>query len=149
MQLMNAWIMALPTLILAAGIAQNVLIVASLAIPRVLGWREETAKLRPLTRQIFWTYAGYIWGTNLCFGLLSTFGPELLLDHSPLAGVVTAFMAAYWAARLIIQFTGLDRCDAPAGLQYKLAEAGLVSLFLFLTLVYTSAFLVTSEVIGS
>jgi hypothetical protein len=146
---MNAWIMALPTLILAAGIGQIVLILASLAIPRVLRWRDETAKLRPITRQVFWTYAGYIWGTNLCFGLLSTFGPGLLLDHSPLAGVVTAFMATYWAARLIIQFTGLDRSDAPPGLQFKLAEAALVSLFLFLTLVYTSAFLVTRGVIGS
>jgi hypothetical protein len=50
-----AW---LPYLVLAAGVGQLVLIVGSLAIPRALGWAEETAKLRPLTRQVFWTYAG-------------------------------------------------------------------------------------------
>ena len=61
----------LPTLVLLAAIGQLVLIVASLAIPRVLGWRAETAKLRPLTRQVFWTYAAYIWATNLSFGLVS------------------------------------------------------------------------------
>jgi len=46
--------------VFVAGVGQLALIVASLAIPRVLRWREETAKLRPLTRQVFWTYAIYI-----------------------------------------------------------------------------------------
>jgi hypothetical protein len=146
---MNEWIAALPEFIRAAGISQLVLIVASLAIPRVLHWREETARLRPLNRQIFWTYAGYIWGTNLCFGLLSTIRPDLLVDQAPLVGIVTAYMATYWGARLLVQFTYLDRSDAPAGWQYTMAEAALVSLFIFLTLVYMSATLVNSGVLGS
>ena len=48
------------TAIRLAGAAQLALALASLAIPSVLGWREETRKLRPLTRQVFWTYAAYI-----------------------------------------------------------------------------------------
>jgi hypothetical protein len=124
------------TLVFVAGLGQLALIAASLAIPRVLRWGEETAKLRPLTRQVFWTYAGYIWATNLCFGLLSTFAPHWLLDRSPLAGAVAGFIAAYWGARLVIQFTYFDRSDAPPGPWPKLAEAALVGLFLFLTLVY-------------
>jgi hypothetical protein len=134
--------MTLPSLVswvFAAGVSQIVLIVASLAIPRVLRWREETAKLRPLTRQVFWTYAGYIWATNLCFGLVSTFLPAALLDGSPLAAAVTAFIAFYWGARLVIQFTYFDRSDVPHGWHVRLAEAGLVALFLFLALVYGTA----------
>src|SRR5690349_14911641 len=41
------------SLVVLAGIGQLALAVASLVLPRVLGWRAETAKLRPLTRQVF------------------------------------------------------------------------------------------------
>jgi hypothetical protein len=126
----------LTQLVFAAGLGQIILISASLAIPRTLGWRAETAKLRPLTRQVFWTYAGYIWFTNLCFGLLSTFAPAWLLDRSPLAGVVAGFIATYWAARVVIQFTCFDRTDVPPGRWVRVAEAALVGLFVYLTLVY-------------
>src|SRR5262245_3841914 len=53
--------MMLRALLIAAGLGQLALAAASLAIPVILGWREETARMQPLTRQIFWTYAGYIW----------------------------------------------------------------------------------------
>jgi hypothetical protein len=129
----------LPALVRLAGAGQLVLIVASLAIPRVLRWREDTAKLRPLTRQVFWTYAVYIWATNLSFGLVSALAPDWLLDGSGLAAAVTGFITAYWGGRLLIQFTYFDRSDAPSGVAARLAEAGLVGLFVFLTFVYGSA----------
>jgi hypothetical protein len=138
---LNAFLAAwLPTLVLAAGLGQLALIVASLAIPRALRWPEEMAKLRPLTRQVFWTYAGYIWVTNLSFGLLSTFAPDSLLNRSPLAAAVSAFMGLYWAARLVIQFAYFDRRDAPRGTIFRLAEAALVGLFIYLACVYGTAF---------
>jgi hypothetical protein len=127
------------TLLFVAGLGQVALIAASLAIPRVLRWAEETAKLRPLTRQVFWTYAGYIWATNLCFGLLSALAPQWLLDRTPLACVVCGFIAAYWGARLVIQFVYFDRSEAPPGLWGKAAEAALVCLFVFPTAVYGAA----------
>jgi len=51
-------------LIVAAGLGQLAIVLASIAIPRALHWREDLAALRPLTRQVFWTYAGYISTTN-------------------------------------------------------------------------------------
>jgi len=108
--------------------------VASLAIPRVLGWRAELARLRPLTRQIFWTYAGYVWVTNLCFGLLSTFGARLLLDRSPLAAIVSGYVAGYWTARLIIQLAYFDRSDVPPGWMPRVAEAALAVVYAAATL---------------
>src|SRR5258707_1226190 len=98
----------LPWLLFVAGCGQIVLIVASLAIPRVLGWREDTAKLRILTRQVFWTYALYIWGTNLAFALVSL-RSSWLLDRSPLAACLTGFVTVWWAGRLLIQFFYFDR----------------------------------------
>jgi hypothetical protein len=148
-QLIATW---LPPLLRIAGIGQLVLIVASLAIPRILGWKEETAKLRPLTRQVFWTYAGYIWATNLGFGLLSALAPHWLLDQSGLAAAVTSFIAVYWIARFIIQFTYFDRHDIEGGTPPALLIAGesaLVSLFVLLALVYTLAALWNFGVIAA
>jgi hypothetical protein len=124
------------SLLVTAGVGQLILVVASLAIPRVLRWPEDLARLRPLTRQVFWTYAGYIWVTNLSFGLVSAFAPRWLLDRTPLAGAVCGFIATYWGARVVIQFAYFERADAPQGLRYTLGEAALVVLFVGLTLVY-------------
>jgi hypothetical protein len=137
----ESFLAALPveTLVRLAGIGQLLLVIASPAIPRVLGWRQEVSGLRPLTRQVFWTWAAYVWLTHLCFGLLSTFGAALLVDGTPLAGLVSSFIAAWWSARLVIQFTYFDRSAAPPGRIYKVGEAALVLLFVVLGSVYTLA----------
>ena len=122
-------------IVIIAGLSQLALAAGSLAIPRILNWRSETVKLSPLIRSVFWTYAGYIWGTNVCFGLLSTFAPTWLLDGSPLARAVSGFISMYWGARVVIQFAFFGK-HAPPGNFFKLAEVALVILFLFLTGLY-------------
>jgi len=123
-------------LLILAGIGQLVLAAGSLLLPRILRWGDDTRKLRPLTRQVFWTYASYIWVTNVCFGVLSTFAPDLLLDGSVLARVVASYVTAYWGARVLVQFFYFDRSAAPPGAVFKAAEVALVVLFVSLTVVY-------------
>lgn len=127
------------SLIFIAGLSQLVLVIGSLAIPKVLNWSEDTAKLRPLTRQVFWTYAGYIWATNLSFALVSMISPASLIDGSFLAAAVAAYITLYWAARIVIQFFYFDRSDAPQGIQFQIAEWALVLLFVALTAIYSWA----------
>ena len=122
--------------ILLAGCAQIAIALASLAIPRILNWREDLAQLRPLTRQVFWTYAAYIWSINVAFGLLSIFAADSLLDRSTLARAVCAFIALYWGARLAIQLFWFDRSGAPQGKHVRLAEILLTTAFAALTLIY-------------
>ncbi len=129
--------MTLERLVVAAGLGQLALVAASPAIPVVLRWKEETAKLRPVLRHLFWTYGGYILGTNLAMGLVSAFAPQWLLDGSGLAAAVSGYMALYWGARLVLQ-VGFDRGDVPAGAGYRAAEAALVLLFGFLTTTYAA-----------
>ncbi len=123
-------------LLILAGAGQLGLALCSLALPRILRWGDDLAKLRPLTRQVFWTYAAYIWATNICFGVVSAFAPHWLLDRSPLARVVAGYIAVYWGARVLVQFFYFDRSEAPSGAFYKMAEMALVGLFVFLTAVY-------------
>jgi len=127
------------TLVALAGVGQLGLAAASLAIPIVLRWREDTAHLSTLTRQVFWTYAVYIWATNVAFGLLSLLAASALLDGSPLARAVSGFIAAYWGGRLIVQFAYFDRRAVPPGLHLRVAEGVLVLLFAYLTVVYGAA----------
>lgn len=122
-------------LMIAAGAGQLALAAASLAIPRVLGWRGKTAVLDALTRSVFWTYAAYIWAFNVSFGVVSAFRPDLLLDGTALARSVAGFIGAYWGARVVIQFASFGK-HAPPGLKFKFAEAALVVLFVGLTAVY-------------
>jgi len=123
-------------LLRAAGAAQIAIVAASLAIPRLLGWREELARLRPLTRQVFWTYAGYILATNLALGLVTALAPHWLIADSGLALSVCAFAEAWWLARIVIQFAAFDRASAPEGAVFKLGEVALVALFVLCAVAY-------------
>ena len=128
--------MQLEELIRVAGIGQLILAAASLSIPRVLGWKEELAGLRPLTRQVFLIYASYILGTNVAFGLLSSFAPRALLDGTTLARSVAGFITLYWGARLALQLFVIDRRDVPRLAIYRAADLALTLLFAFLAMVY-------------
>ncbi len=128
--------------LILAGLAQLAIASSSVFIPRLLGWREETKLLRPLTRQVFWTYSVYILSINSAFGMLSLLAPHLLIDGSTLARLVCAFIAAYWAARLILQFTMYDRSVTVRPL-FRFAEAGYVCAFAYLAVVYSTAAVVS------
>ncbi len=134
----------LKPLIFCCGIAHIFLTMGSLVIPRVLNWKKDLAHLKPLLRQMFWTYAGYILVINFSFGLVSILGADDLLNQSFLAKSITLFIALYWLARVVIQFVYFDKTDAPKGLLFTLGEIALVSLFVLFTLVYFAAFLYNS-----
>ena len=126
-------------IIFLAGTAQIGLVLGSLTIPRMLKWRAELAKVNPLIRQMFWTYAGYILVINLCFGLVSMFCADDLLNDSTLAGVVSSLIAVYWISRILVQFLYFDRTAFPTGFWYKAGEILLVSLFTSLSIIYSWA----------
>jgi len=123
-----------------AGLAQVGLVLGSLAIPTILKWKVELSKVQPLIRQMFWVYAAYIVGINLCFGFISIFDYKELTNSSGLAMLITAFIAVYWISRVLIQFFYFDRATFPAGKWNKLGEAALVAVFIFLSIVYCYAF---------
>jgi hypothetical protein len=123
-------------LIKISGAGQLALALGSLAIPKVLAWKEKLEVLEPLVRQMFWTYAGYIFGINISFGIISLIASDELLNHSKLASFLSTLIAIYWIVRVFIQFFYFDRSSAPKGTIYILGEVGLVIGFIFLSMTY-------------
>src|SRR5688572_22528543 len=124
------------TLLKLAGVLQIALSFGSLVIPKLLNWKGELNKVSKIIAQMFWTYAGYILVINLSFGLVTFFGADELLEKTFLSKSISIFIFLYWLARVLIQFFYFDTSSAPKGTIYKVGEVGLVSLFLFQTLVY-------------
>ena len=81
-------------------------------------------------------------------GTMHLLAPHLLTDGSPLARLVCGFIAAWWGARLAIQFFWFDRSDAPSGWVTFLGEIVLVALFVGLAGVYGFVALATGRVPG-
>ena len=129
-------------LIFIAGLAQLALAGGSLVIPKILNWRFELAKVQPLIKQMFWTYAAYILVINVSFGLISVFAFEELTNGSKLAMLIAGFIAVYWISRVLIQFFYFDRANFPSGKWNRAGEVVLVTLFVFLSVVYILAFYV-------
>jgi len=115
-----------------AGAGQLTLAAVSLALPRILGWREQTRALDPLTRRVFWTYAGYILGTNVALGLVCLLAPAALASASVLALSVCGYALCYWGVRLLLQVVSF-RHHAPRGRFYALADAAVTLLFAYLS----------------
>jgi hypothetical protein len=130
------------SLIILAGVGQLCVVIGSLAIPKILDWRRELRRLEPLTRQVFWTYAGYIVATNLFFAFVSMLASGSLIDHSRLAAALTTFMALYWAGRLAIQFLFFHRSGGRQTLPFRIAEGLLVCAFAGFAGIYAYAAMV-------
>ena len=123
-------------LLILAGLGQLAISLTSLAIPRFLGWRDELRALRPLTRSVFWTYAAYTLGIHLWFATVSIAAAKQLAAGGTLATFITGFIAVYWGARIVVQFTYYDRSVAAGRPLFRFAELAYVGGFAALTLLY-------------
>jgi hypothetical protein len=128
--------MWLETAIRIGGVGMLTLFGINFVVPKMLGWSKQLEAVKPLTRQIFWTYAGYISTTNTLMGLLCTFGAHWLIDGSGLAIAVASYIGLYWTVRVILQFTYYDTTDAPKNKVTALGEIYLVSLFAYLSVLF-------------
>jgi hypothetical protein len=123
-------------LIVISGIGQILLALGSLAIPNILKWKEKLSSVDNLIKQMFWTYACYIFFINLSFGVISLLAPEELLNKSILATYLSLLIALYWLGRVLIQFFYFDMSNKPKGKIYTIGEILLVGGFVFFTITY-------------
>jgi UDP-N-acetylmuramyl pentapeptide phosphotransferase/UDP-N-acetylglucosamine-1-phosphate transferase len=82
---------------------------ANFALPRLLHYRENLAKVSPIIRQIFLAHGGYIVLVLIGFGVICLGFPADLCGASPLGKFFSAFLAVFWSSRVVVQFVFYDR----------------------------------------
>jgi len=94
--------------LLIAGILHLLPLSAGLTMPRVLRWGSDLGKLDALTRQLFWVHGAFIVMTILAFGLITVTAADSMLQGTPLAIGIAAFIGFFWLLRLLIQLFYFD-----------------------------------------
>lgn len=126
--------------ILLAGLAHFGILIASANVPFALNWRESFKSLPLLLRQLFWVYGFFIVFMIIAFGIISIAHAETLATaESPLARTVSGLIAAFWFARLMVQFFVFDARPYLVNRFYRLGYHGLTLVFIYLVAVFTCA----------
>lgn len=126
-------------LIFVGGMLHFAILLASAAVPRVLDWRKSLAKLDVLSRQLVWVHGVFIVLVIVGFGALSVLFPGELSDGSALGRAVCAFIALFWAARLVVQFCVFDAAPRLSTPLLRAGYHGLTAVFLYHAVVYSLA----------
>jgi hypothetical protein len=93
----------LARLIFVSGLAQLSILIASAMVPYRLKWRTELSALPRLHRQMYWVYGGYVVMSIVAFALISIANSRELASGSGLARGVCAYVAIFWAVRVLLQ----------------------------------------------
>jgi hypothetical protein len=131
------------TLEIAVRIAGVLLVGLALAhafLPKLLNWKEDIAKLRPINQHVFVAHAMFIVVGILLLGVICIGFPQLLVEKSQLALLATACFTMCWVSRLCFQFVVFrgDISGAPR-LDVVMHMAGTM-LWLFFAIVFGSLF---------
>lgn len=125
----------LSTLILACGVGQLTILIASALVPFQLDWKHELKSLSKLHRQMYWVYGGYIVLSIIAFAFISIFHSRELASGSGLARAFCFYVAIFWGVRVVLQAV----FDVKTHLTTWWLKAGyhlLTLLFITFTLVY-------------
>lgn len=124
--------------ILAGGIAQLSVLIASSLVPLRLDWKKELGCLSRLHRQMYWVYGGYIVLSIIAFVLISIGNARELAAGSGLARAFCAYVAVFWGVRVCLQPV-FDVKVYLTAWWLRLGYHGLTVLFAALTALYAWA----------
>jgi hypothetical protein len=86
------------------GVLMALLVVVNLFVPGHLRWREETARLSLVNRQIFQVHSIFIVLTLALFSALLLTSSETLLQPTRLSRAVLIGLTIFWGARMLVQW---------------------------------------------
>jgi hypothetical protein len=109
---------------------------ANFALPKILSYRENLAKVTPIIREIFFVHALYIVLVLVGIGLLCLFFPGDLAGSSRLGRFLSGFLAIFWSLRVVIQFCFYDRTIK---LDHPFGNVLFSTIFLYFAVVFVAA----------
>lgn len=122
-------------LLSAAGLLQLVIAGANVALPGVLHYRENLARVSPIVREVFIVHAGYIVLVVVAFGVISLAFASELAGGSPLGRFLSGFLALFWFLRLPVQLA----YDPALRRKYRMLDVAFLAALVFLSGTYSLA----------
>ena len=123
-------------LLLVSGVGHFGIVIASCLVPLALDWRKQLAPLHPFIRSMVWVYGVFIVLATISFGALTLLHAREMAAGEPVARSVSAVIALYWAARLMVQWFVFDPRDFLTSIWRKLGDHTLTAAFIFLAAVH-------------
>jgi hypothetical protein len=108
----------------------------------VFDWYNDIKKLKPLNQEIAKTYGRYIQGLNFSFGLITILLTNELKNGTGLAIAITGLIAAYWAGKVLTQFSYYPMYEIPNKLVFKIGEVLMNALFILFAIIFISLFII-------
>jgi FtsH-binding integral membrane protein len=93
---------SLALLLQVAGVMHLGLMAAGLLMPRVVSLRTHLVAVPPFIRQLFWVYYSFVALCLVGFSVMTVVFADTLAAGGPLARALCAFLAVFWALRLIV-----------------------------------------------
>jgi hypothetical protein len=122
------------------------ILIASAQVPRIFDWKTNLALLPPFLRQLFWVYGAFIVLIIVSFSALTLLHANDMAVGVPAARSLCAFIAIFWAARLIVQFAVFDPSPFLTSRHLVLGYHSLTVIFAALIFIYGwAAFFPTPE----
>lgn len=125
----------LANLILAGGIAQLCVLIASALVPIRLNWRSDLASLSTLHRQLYWVYGGYVVMAIIALGFISIVNATEIAQGGMLARSFCVYVTLFWGVRLSLQ-AFLDVKEHLTAWWLKAGYRTLTALFAGITVVF-------------
>jgi hypothetical protein len=123
-----------------AGFSMLVLAFGHSYLAKLLDWKDDLAKLKPINEQVFFAHTIFLTGGIALLGLSCLFFAPALTARSTLGAVAAACFAMCWLSRLVCQFVVFKADISPdAGLNSFLRLAGTL-LWIFYTALFTIVF---------
>lgn len=124
-----------------AGIGHFVVLIASSQVPKYFNWKEDTAKLMPFNRKLFWTYGIYVFTTIFAFGVITLVFHDEFLRGNPVAMAMSVWIALFWLGRILLDAFSFGHDSVwPKGWRFVLGHFCLTGLFLCLVVTYALVF---------
>ena len=132
------------TLLQIAAALQLSVLCASALVPRIFDWRKNLAALHPFLHRLFWVYGIFIVMTIVAFATLTFLHADAMAAGEPVARSLCVFIAIFWGARLVVQFSVFDPRPFLTNWFYQAGYHALTFIFIFLVVIYgRAAFLPT------
>ena len=88
----------------AVGVVMALLVAVNLVVPVRYRWRDETARLSLLNRQIFQAHAVFLILTLALLSVLLLNYADVLVEPTPLSRAVLAGLTIFWGLRMLMQW---------------------------------------------